>query len=60
MSLIVATSEAVKVDIGLIATFGGINILVVGLIAFIVVQAMGERHRNLENRAKAQRSAGTQ
>jgi hypothetical protein len=60
MSLILATSQAVKVDIGLIATFGGIGLLVNAILVFIGVGALAERHANTEARAKAQRSAGSQ
>ncbi len=59
-TVLAALSAADKVDIGLIATFGGIGLIVTAIIAFIVVGALGERDRNLEHRAEAQRSAGSQ
>jgi hypothetical protein len=34
------------VNVGLIVTFGGVGVIVGGLIAYIVVQAYGERAEN--------------
>jgi hypothetical protein len=46
--MLLATSAAVSKDIGLIATFGGIG-LIVGVIAiFIAIQVRGERRQNQE------------
>jgi hypothetical protein len=50
--MILATSEAVSKDIGLIATFGGIGVVVNVLIVFIAVQVRGERRQNQEYRER--------
>ena len=59
-TVLAALSQADKVDIGLIATFGGIGLIVNAIIVFIIVGTLEKRHRNLEHRAEAQRSAGSQ
>ncbi len=43
-----AISPAVGKTFGLVATFGGIGVLVNAIIVFIVVQAKGERQQNEE------------
>jgi hypothetical protein len=43
---VVLASYAANVDVGLIVTFGGVGVVVTGLIAYIVAQAMGERADN--------------
>jgi hypothetical protein len=43
---VLALSPAVSKTLGLIATFGGIGILVNGLVVFIMIQARGERKQN--------------
>jgi hypothetical protein len=48
--LMIATSEAVIKDIGLIATFGGIGVLVNIIIVYIAIQIRGERRQNQEYR----------
>ena len=53
--MILAFSAAVTKDIGLIATFGGIGVLVNGLIVYIVVQVRGEQRQNLEYLQSRQR-----
>jgi hypothetical protein len=45
-----ATSEAVSKDIGLIATFGGIGVIVTVIVIIIAVQIRGERVQNREYR----------
>jgi len=45
-----ALSKAVTVDIGLIATFGGIGVIVNAIIVFIAIQVRGERQQNREYR----------
>jgi ABC-type transporter Mla subunit MlaD len=48
-------SAAVSKDIGLIATFGGIGVIVNVIVVFIAVQIRGERRQNqeyLERRAQ--------
>lgn len=42
----VLASYAAAVDVGLIVTFGGIGLIVNGLIVYIVAQALGERDDN--------------
>ncbi len=46
--MLLATSAAVSKDIGLIATFGGIGVVVNIIIAYIAVQIRGERQQNQE------------
>ena len=48
--MILAVSEAVSKDIGLIATFGGIGVIVNVIIVFIAIQIRGERQQNQEYR----------
>jgi len=48
--VLIAMSAAVNRDIGLIATFGGIGVIVGGLVAYIGIQVRGERQQNLEYR----------
>ena len=45
-----ALSRAATVDIGLIATFGGIGVIVNAIIVFIAIQVRGERQQNREYR----------
>jgi ABC-type transporter Mla subunit MlaD len=49
--LTLATSAAVSKDIGLIATFGGIGVVVNLIVVFIAVQIRGERRQNQEYRS---------
>lgn len=49
--LVLATSEAVAKDIGLIATFGGIGLIVNIIIVYIAIQIRGERRQNEEYRS---------
>jgi len=46
--MILAFSAAVTKDIGLIATFGGIGVIVNIIIVYIAVQIRGERQQNQE------------
>jgi hypothetical protein len=55
--MLTLASAAVSKDIGLIATFGGIGVLVNGIIVFIAIQIRGERRQNQEYRA-SRRSPG--
>jgi hypothetical protein len=41
-------SAAVSTDIGLIATFGGIGVVVNIIVVFIAIQIRGERRQNHE------------
>ena len=50
-TMILASSQAVTKDIGLIATFGGIGVLVNILIVYIAIQIRGERRQNQEYRS---------
>ena len=46
--LLLLASAASSKTIGLIITFGGIGVIVNGLIVYIVVQILGERAENQE------------
>jgi hypothetical protein len=48
--VLLATSEALSKDIGLIATFGGIGVIANVIIVFIAIQVRGERRQNEEYR----------
>jgi hypothetical protein len=48
--LLLATSEAVSKDIGLIATFIGIGVIVNVIVVFIAVLVRGEHQQNQERR----------
>jgi ABC-type transporter Mla subunit MlaD len=50
--MILAASEAVSKDIGLIATFGGIGVIANVIIVFIAIQIRGERRQNQEYRER--------
>jgi hypothetical protein len=43
-------SAAVSKDVGLIATFGGIGVVVNVIVVFIAIQVRGERRQNQEYR----------
>ena len=49
-AVLLATSEAISKDIGLIATFGGIGVIANVIIVFIAIQVRGERRQNEEYR----------
>ena len=44
--MLLATSEAVVKDIGLIATFGGIGLVVNVILIYVAIQIRGERRQN--------------
>jgi hypothetical protein len=46
--MLLATSEAVAKDIGLIATFGGIGVIVNVILVYVAIQIRGERRQNQE------------
>lgn len=46
--LLATTSAAVTKDVGLLATFGGIGMVVTVIMVFIAVQVRGERRQNQE------------
>jgi hypothetical protein len=48
--MLVVASAVVSTDIGLIATFGGIGVIVNIIVVFIAVQIRGERRQNQEYR----------
>jgi ABC-type transporter Mla subunit MlaD len=50
--MLLAASAAVSKDIGLIATFGGIGVVVNVIVVFIAVQVRGERQQNREYRER--------
>lgn len=49
-AMVLAMSKAVVTDIGLIATFGGIGVIVNVILVYIAVQIRGERQQNKEYR----------
>jgi ABC-type transporter Mla subunit MlaD len=57
-TMILATSQAVTKDIGLIAVFGGIGLLVNIILVFIAIQIRGERRENQEYMASRRSSNG--
>jgi hypothetical protein len=46
--MVLASSEALVKTIGLVATFGGIGVIVNVMIVYIAVQIRGERRQNKE------------
>jgi hypothetical protein len=50
--MVLAVSKAVSMDIGLIATFGGIGVIVNVVLVMIAVQVRGERRANREYRER--------
>jgi hypothetical protein len=50
--MVLAISKAVSTDIGLLATFGGIGVIVNIIIVYIAVQIRGERLQNQEYRER--------
>jgi ABC-type transporter Mla subunit MlaD len=57
-TMILATSEAVSKDIGLIAVFGGIGLLVNVILVFVAIQIRGERRQNQQYMASRRSSNG--
>jgi hypothetical protein len=47
--MVLATSHAFAKTFGLIVTFGGIGVIVNGILIYIAVQIRGERRQNQEN-----------
>ncbi|MGA2469224.1 MAG: hypothetical protein ABSG64_00865 [Solirubrobacteraceae bacterium] len=58
-TIVLAASQAFDKTIGLIATFGGIGVVVNALIVYIVIQVRGEHVRNERYRAERQRRLGS-
>jgi len=50
--VLLTASEATGKTIGLIATFGGIGVIVSVFIVYIVIQIRGERQQNREYRGR--------
>ena len=50
LPMLLATSAAASLDIGLLATFLGIGLIVNVIVVFIAVQVRGERQQNQERR----------
>ena len=50
--MVLAISRALSTDIGLIATFGGIGIVVNVIVVYIAIQVRGERQQNQEYRER--------
>ena len=50
--MVLAVSKAVSVDVGLIATFGGIGVMVGVIFTMIAFQIRGERRENREYRER--------
>ena len=49
--LLLAASQSVSKDVGLLATFLGIGLIVNVIVVFIAVQIRGERHQNQRRRS---------
>ena len=54
-----AVSKAFSETFGLIATFGGIGVVVNVIVVYIVIQVRGEHQQNEEYRAERQRRFGS-
>jgi ABC-type transporter Mla subunit MlaD len=54
--VVLASSTATSFTIGLIAIFGGIGVVVNGLVVYIAAQILGERRENQEYQARLGRS----
>ena len=48
--MVLAISKALSMDIGLLATFGGIGVVVNVIVVYIAIQIRGERQQNQEYR----------
>ena len=48
--MLIATSAAISKDVGLLATFLGIGVVVNLIVVFIAIQVRGERHQNQQRR----------
>jgi hypothetical protein len=49
---VLAFSKAFGIDFGLIATFGGMGLLVNGIVVYIYFQIKGENQQNQDQRAR--------
>jgi hypothetical protein len=50
--MLLATNAASSIDVGLLATFLGIGLIVNVIVVFIAVQVRGERQRNQQNQQR--------
>ena len=50
--MLLAASEATSKTIGLAATFGGIQVIVMVIVVIIAIQVRGERRQNQEYRER--------
>jgi ABC-type transporter Mla subunit MlaD len=50
--MVLGISRALSTDIGLIATFGGIGVIVNIIVVYIAIQIRGERRQNQEYRER--------
>ena len=55
---ILAADQATTFTVGLIITFGGIGLIVNGILVYIFIQVRGERHQNLEYRSQRRNGGG--
>jgi ABC-type transporter Mla subunit MlaD len=56
---VLAVSRALSETFGLVATFGGIGIVVNVIVVYIVIQVRGEHEQNETYRAERQRRFGS-
>lgn len=54
-----AVSKALSITFGLIATFGGIGVVVNVILVYIAIQVRGEHQQNEQYRAERQRRFGS-
>ena len=54
-----AVSKALSSTFGLIATFGGIGVIVNVILVYVAIQVRGEHQQNEEYRAERQRRFGS-
>jgi hypothetical protein len=57
--MLLAASAAFAKDVGLIATFGGIGVVVNVLVVYIAIQVRGERRQNQEYLSSRRRAPGS-
>ncbi len=50
--MLLAASAAFSKDVGLIATFGGIGLVVNAILVYLAIQVRGERRQNQEHLAQ--------
>jgi hypothetical protein len=56
---VLAVSRALVDTFGLIATFGGIGVVVNVIVVYIFIQVRGEHHQNEQYRAERQQRFGS-